>query len=243
MAKLAFLLDGKLLGEFALNKERITIGRRPSNDIHIDNLAVSGLHATILTLGNDSFLEDMNSTNGTVVNQKLIKKHVLQHSDVIEFGKYQLKFINEASIKKTNNDGFANTVLINSANQKAAIPVENDVVPVNTTQESTPSEPVAAKEVTPATAMPSAEAGAHLQVLNGENSGRQLLLNKALVKIGKPGEQLAVITKRPQAYFITHVEGAYYPLVNGQSIGVQAHALNHRDVIELAGIKMEFYSK
>ncbi len=91
MAKLIFSLDGAFLGEFPLDKDKITVGRRATNDIHIDNLAVSGEHATIVTIGNDSFLEDLGSTNGTLVNGKTIKKHVLQHADVIEFGKYQLK--------------------------------------------------------------------------------------------------------------------------------------------------------
>ena len=99
MAKLYFSLDGNALGEFALNKERITIGRRPTNNIHIDNLAVSGEHAVITTIAGDSFLEDLNSTNGTIVNQKPVKKHVLNHADVIEFGKYQLRFENLAQEK------------------------------------------------------------------------------------------------------------------------------------------------
>ncbi len=119
MAKLQFSLDGNSLGEFELNKERITIGRRPANDIHIDNLAVSGEHAAITTIGNDSFLEDMNSTNGTLVNNKLIKKHVLQHNDVIEFGKYQLQYINPTQAKTpANNGGFENTVVMRPAKLK-----------------------------------------------------------------------------------------------------------------------------
>ena len=68
MAKLLFLLDGNSLGEFALDKERITIGRRPSNQIHIDNLAVSGEHAVIVTIGNDSFLEDYNPVMGSQIS-------------------------------------------------------------------------------------------------------------------------------------------------------------------------------
>src|SRR3954462_7676809 len=95
MAKLIYSLDGAFLGEYPIEKERMTIGRRATNDIHIDNLGVSGEHASILTIGNDSFLEDLDSTNGTLVNGKPIKKHVLQHADVIEFGKFQLKYVNE----------------------------------------------------------------------------------------------------------------------------------------------------
>jgi len=75
MAKLIFSLDGAFLGDILLDKERMTIGRRPTNDIHIDNLAVSGEHAAISTIGNDSFLEDLGSTNGTLINGKTVTKH------------------------------------------------------------------------------------------------------------------------------------------------------------------------
>ena len=80
-----------------------------------------------------------------------------------------------------------------------------------------------------------------IQVLNGPSAGKELILNKALTTLGKPGVQVAVITKRPQGYFITHVEGQSFPLVNGESVGAQAHALSDHDVLELAGVKMEFY--
>lgn len=82
---------------------------------------------------------------------------------------------------------------------------------------------------------------AHIQVLNGPSMGKELVLSKALTTLGKPGVQVAVITRRPQGYFITHVEGQQHPVVNGESVGAQAHQLNDHDVIELAGVKMEFY--
>jgi FHA domain len=248
MAKLIFLLEGKLLGEYPLNKERISIGRRPSNDIHIDNLAVSGEHATILTLGKDSFLEDLNSTNGTLVNQKLIKKHVLQHNDVIEFGKYQLKYISEQQIIRPVNDGFANTVSIKlpkKSVETSEIQVEIQALPPETlSAETAPAEPASEPSVMadiPSDTNRDSQKVGHIQILSGADSGQELLLNRAMVKLGKPGEQLAVVTKRPNGYFITHVEGSAYPQVNGQSIGVQAHALKDRDMIEVSGIKMEFY--
>src|SRR3954453_21517473 len=97
MAKLILSMDGLVLKEIPLTKERTTIGRKPHNDIQIDNLAVSGEHAVIVTILNDSFLEDLGSTNGTVVNGNPIKKHFLQNNDVIELGKYKLKFIGEAA--------------------------------------------------------------------------------------------------------------------------------------------------
>jgi FHA domain len=239
MAKLLFSLDGNSLGEFNLDKERVTIGRRPSNDIHIDNLAVSGDHAVVTTIGNDSFLEDLNSTNGTLVNSKPIKKHVLHHGDVIEFGKYQLKYVNNTQAKAPANNGFENTVVLRPAKLQAVIAeVKTDTKPKATP----PAIDVAATPVQKsAEAAASTQKTGRLQVLSGADSGRELLLNKAMTTLGKPGVQVAVITKRPHGYFLSHVEGETMPLVNGQKIGVQALELVDRDVIDLVGMKMEFY--
>lgn len=241
MAKLIFSLDGAFLGEYPLDKDRMSIGRRPSNDIHIDNLAVSGEHATIVTIGNDSFLEDLGSTNGTLVNGKLIKKHVLQHGDLVEFGKYQLKYVNEAGIAKpvAPQEDFEKTMIIRPSAMKAAAEEAQKM-------QSTVSQPAvvttAPPPVAPQPAAPaSTEPVGRIQVLTGPSTGKELVLNKALTTLGKPGVQVAVITKRPQGYFITHVEGQQHPVVNGQSVGAQAHGLNDHDVIELAGVKMEFY--
>src|SRR5690606_32091628 len=96
MAKLILSMDGLVLKEIALTKERTTIGRKPHNDVQIDNLAVSGEHAVIVSILNDSFLEDLGSTNGTLVNGQTVKKHFLQSNDVVELGKYKLKYISEA---------------------------------------------------------------------------------------------------------------------------------------------------
>ena len=75
------------------------------------------------------------------------------------------------------------------------------------------------------------------------NAGKELELIKNLTTLGKPGVQVAVITKRPQGYFITHVEGANFPIVNGKLLDAQAHPLNDHDIVELAGVKMEFFYK
>lgn len=252
MAKLIFLLDGAFLGEYPLDKERMTIGRRPTNDIHIDNLAVSGEHASIMTIGNDSFLEDLNSTNGTLVNGKPIVKHVLQNGDVIEFGKYQLKYVNEvvAGAQGNSQDDFEKTMIIRPSAMKK--PATSDAPSIASTP-SVMSTVTSYGTANPAPAAPAqtfkaanpnetAEVPiAKLQLLNGANMGKELMLTKALTTLGKPGVQVAVITKRPQGYFITHVEGANHPIVNGVSIGAQATGLKDHDIIELAGIKMEFY--
>jgi pSer/pThr/pTyr-binding forkhead associated (FHA) protein len=246
MAKLHFSLDGSSLGEFNLDKERITIGRRPANDIHIDNLAVSGDHAVVTTIGKDSFLEDLNSTNGTMVNGKPIKKHVLQHGDLIAFGKYQLKYANEAQGKVTADvRGFENTVVMRPG--KLAVGAVEDkakvVAPITqpSTQPSTVNTERSAAKSAAEVAVSSVQPQARLQLLTGTNVGQEVLLNKALTTLGKPGVQVAVITKRPHGYFIAHVEGEAMPLVNGQKISAQAHALNDHDVIDLIGTKMEFY--
>jgi hypothetical protein len=98
-----------------------------------------------------------------------------------------------------------------------------------------------------APAQPAAASGpvreAAVQVLSGAAAGRTLDLTKNLTTIGKPGLQVAVITKRPNGFFITHVEGATYPTLNGASLGAQAHPLNDHDLIEIAGVKMEFFYK
>ena len=232
MAKLNISLDGNSLGEFNLDKERVTIGRRVGNDIHIDNLAVSGDHAVITTIGVDSFLEDLDSTNGTLVNTKPVKKHVLHHNDVMAFGKYQIRYVNHAQEKTpASRLGFENTAVMKPIKQSVAVP-EAEKTPIDSIAESS-------KE----SATPVASAGnlGHLKLLSGDNVGHVMLLNKAMTTLGNPGVQVAVITKRPHGYFVTHVEGKKMPLVNGATIGAQARALADHDVIDLEGIKMEFY--
>ena len=248
MAKLVMTLDGAFVGEHDLDKPVLTIGRRPTNDIHIDNLAVSGSHAAVKVIGNDFFLEDLDSTNGTIVNGKTIKNHMLQHGDVIELGKYRLRFVNEATVNTSvvsgNVEDFEKTMIIRPAAAKPTTPPTHAFVPPSTPVEQTqPSADVTAsppvEQAQPAAA--NEPLIARIQVLNGSSAGRELVINKALVTLGKPGVQVAVITRRPQGFFVTHVEGAKFPLVNGVSVGAQAHALNDHDVIELAGTKMEFF--
>src|SRR5690349_16358328 len=104
MAKLILSVDGQVLKEYQLSKERTLIGRKPHNDIQIDNLAVSGEHAAIITILNDSFIEDLGSTNGTMVNGKPVKKHFLQSNDVVEIGKQKLKYVNDDPTGATGAD-------------------------------------------------------------------------------------------------------------------------------------------
>jgi pSer/pThr/pTyr-binding forkhead associated (FHA) protein len=316
MAKLILSLDGIVLKEQELTKERTTIGRRPHNDIQIDNLAVSGEHAVIVTILNDSFLEDTGSTNGTLVNGGSVKKHFLQNGDVVEIGKYKLKYINEVASNTTAAD-FEKTMVLRApmAALKAHAPVknmsdtqlemqsmgtrvENGVVtslnrqaavggsnaaaayaPAATVGLAARSSPPTAKADVSETALPGTprtadrvhsgavspsspgaapstvnpvapplQAGtalplAAIQILTGPCAGRELELAKSLTTVGKPGVQVAVITRRPQGYYVTHVEGSSFPILNGKSLDVQARPLNDHDIVELAGVKMEFFLK
>lgn len=242
MAKLYFSLDGNSLGEFGLDKERTTIGRRPANDIYIDNLAVSGDHAVITTIGNDSFLEDLGSTNGTMVNKKPIKKHVLHHGDVIEFGKYQLKYENRTQENRpVNSSGFENTVVVRSAKLIVPSPEPEAVVEKLVAAPATESVSSTAPDLAPINSSDNTVKLGYLRVLNGTNPGRELSLNKSMTTLGSPGVQVAVITKRQHGYFIAHVEGDKQLLVNGRSVGVKACELSDRDVIDLIDTQMQFY--
>jgi pSer/pThr/pTyr-binding forkhead associated (FHA) protein len=257
MAKLILSLEGSVIREVPLDKERITIGRRPQNDIQIENLAVSGEHACIVTILNDSFLEDLGSTNGTLVNGNPIKKHILQNNDVIEIGKYKLKYVVElatAAAGPVAQDDFERTMVMKSSPGRppAAPPA---AAPLTSPPAGTPrpaagplTSPPMPRTATPAAAAAKPAAAdtqplAALQLLTGPNAGKEIELVKNLTTLGKPGLQVAVITRRPQGYFITHVEGASFPVLNGKAIDAQAHQLNDHDVIELAGVKMEFFLK
>lgn len=255
MAKLHFSLEGNSFGEFALNKERMTIGRRPTNDIHIDNLAVSGEHAVIVTIGNDSFLEDLNSTNGTLVNDKPIKKHVLIHGDIIKFGKYELTYENKIQQKAPPTHGFENTVVVrptklpvtNAETQSKPATTEKAVVSDKQEVESKPQAIVQAavskESPVPASNSVASEIQQYgfLEVLSGQDAGNKITLNKAMTTLGNSAQEVAVVTKRPHGYFITHVSGPNHPIINGQSIGAQAHALSDQDIIEVSGNKMKFF--
>lgn len=293
MAKLILSLDGQLIKEYALTKERTTIGRKPHNDIQIDNLAVSGEHAAIMTILNDSFLEDLGSTNGTLVNGQPVKKHFLQSSDTVEIGKYKLKYMNEAPANLSQAD-FEKTMVLRAppataakveprsptdtqTNLQSVTAIGNDTAKLAAlAPAATPAPALAAVPVTasaPATApassvtgvppapaptpkpavapaapaQPAAPAAGQgigtIQILSGPNAGKELPLTKPLTTLGKPGVQVAVIAKRPQGYFLTHVEGANFPVINGKTLDAQARALGDHDVIELAGVKMEFFLK
>ena len=235
MARLILSLDGQVLAEYNMNKERYTIGRLPDNDVRIDNPAVSGHHSLIINILNDSFLEDLNSTNGTYANGKLIKKHALQHGDTITIGHHQLRFV-DVQTADNEQDEFEKTMVITPGSAMADAAAKKAVAAADPA-------PVAAAP-TPAAPAAVALQKAKLQVLSGAFAGRELELNKALTTLGRPGVQVAAISRRAEGFFIIHVDSGTagdYPLVNGTAIGQQARKLNNNDVIQLAGVKMGFF--
>ena len=258
MARLILSLDSQILAEYNMSKERYTIGRLPDNDVRIDNPAVSGHHSLIINILNDSFLEDLNSTNGTYVNGKLIKKHALQHGDVITIGHHQLRFSDQQS-GDTEQDEFEKTMVIPTSHQnsaqlakaeqaaaaaaRAARAERSDVrVDMPKPEPKAHTSTSAGLDTKPA---PNALPLAKLQVLSGAFAGRELELTKTLTTLGRPGVQVAAITRRAEGYFVVHVESGEqgdYPLVNGQPIGAQARKLTDNDVLQLAGVKMGFFS-
>ncbi len=229
MARLILSLDGQVLAEYNMMKERYTVGRLQDNDVRIDNPTVSGHHSLIINILNDSFLEDLNSTNGTYVNGKLIKKHALQNGDVITVGRHQLRFVDSASDEE--QDEFAQTMVLSKSDMAASGVHPTPPAPVNGGRPGTsPAAPPAA--------------AAKIQVLNGTFAGREVALNKALTTMGQPGVQVIAITRRADGYHLVQVENAPNrepPKVNGQPVGSQARRLNDNDVIELVGIKMGFF--
>jgi hypothetical protein len=229
MSKLILSLNNNSLDEFDIHMDRMAIGRKSENDIIIDNPAISSQHAMLETIRNDIFIEDLGSTNGTYINGRLIKKQALRHGDVIGIGKHEMTFINHAQDKQNSRSTtktFATSTSPSSLTFTRDYEREKSRMP-----QGTPA----------ALDMPTGR----LHVLNGPIAGKELNLTKALITLGKPGKQVAVISRRPQGYFLTHIEGSKdgkqnYPEVNGESIGPKAYTLQNNDILELAGIKMEF---
>lgn len=215
MPKMVISIDGVVIKEVQLTKDRTTLGRRLYNDVVIDNLAVSGEHAVVQMAGNDTYLEDLNSTNGTYVNGKAIKKATLSHNDTIEIGKYKIKFLHDGA----QQPGFDKTTVVRPPSAGAM-----------------PNSAISSPGGVNVGGLP-----ARIKVLSGPAAGREVPLIKVVTTVGKPGLAVAAITRRNHEYVITHVEGATKPTLNGASIGTEPASLKDGDTIELAGTQMQFF--
>ncbi len=233
MATIQISFNGEVVYDLQLNKETMTIGRKSDNDIHLDNLAVSSHHAKILTILNDSFIEDMNSTNGTYLNGSLIKKNVLSNGDIIKVGKHEIKYINS---NVSSGEDFEKTMIIN--------PDSDGMQETEGSREIDQSVGKIVAEIASSDSGKASHQKAKIRLVSGTNSGKELHLTKVLTTLGKPGVQVAAITRRPTGYFLIFIDGgddSGRPKVNDDEVGSHAHPLSNNDVIEVAGVKMTFF--
>jgi len=228
MGKLVVSLDGVVIKEVQITKDKTTLGRRPYNDIVIDNLAVSGEHAVLQMVGADVFIEDLNSTNGTYINGKAVKKQLLAHNDTVEIGKYKIKYLVEDGVD------YEKTMIMKPGG--AAV----GGAPVAAADRATFSHTMPASGNSGFGGLASSPGSAAIKVLNGAAAGREVMLTKVVTTVGKPGVQVASITKRPGGYVLAHVEGSAKPTVNGSQLAGDSAQLRNGDVIELAGTQMQF---
>ncbi|OOG54764.1 FHA domain-containing protein [Polaromonas sp. C04] len=218
MPKMIVSIDGVVIKEFQLTKDRTTLGRRPYNDIVIDNLAVSGEHAALQMVGGEVYLEDLNSTNGSYVNGKSIKKQLLQNNDTVEVGKYKIRFVNETAGATPDKIAAMQPAASAAMTPPASAPAPVAVAPADV-------------DLRP---------GAAIKVLSGAAAGREVQLVKVVTTIGKPGVAVAAITRRPLGFVVAHVEGASVPTLNGIPVSGAPVALKNGDLLELAGTRMQF---
>ena len=227
MPKMIVSIDGVVIKEVQLTKDRTTLGRRPYNDIVIDNLAVSGEHAVLQLSGTEVHLEDLNSTNGTYVNGKAVKKQLLQNNDTVEIGKYKIKYIGEVA-----GPTFERTMILKPG-----------VLPPPVAKPAAAPAPAGAGQPPAAPVSQPADLSgltASIKVLSGAAAGREVALVKVVTTIGKPGVAVAAITKRPHGFVVAHVEGGNKPTLNGAAIGAEPVTLKNGDLLELAGTQMQF---
>ena len=254
VAKLIISRNGSVVTEVELDKERTTIGRRPDNDVIIEgDPAVSGHHAAILTFGAESFLEDQNSTNGTLVNGVAVSKHPLTNGDVIGIGHHELRFeavladdaefektmvLSAAALAQAGLGGFGDKAKDKAPTPPAPAPAAPAAAPAAAAPAPAPA---AAPARPPAGAAPLPNG--KVVVASGPNAGRALQLTKALTTLGKPGVQVAAITRRADGFFAVHVgppTAPNRPKLNGDMLDNKPRKLSSGDILDVAGTQMRF---
>ena len=226
MAKLIIKLNDEVVDHVELKQGDMKIGRKPGCEIILDNLAVSGEHANIFTIGDDSFVQDLNSTNGTFINNKRVAKHHLRNGDMIGIGQHALLYLHESArpVEQADND-FAKTVVINPASAAKQPAVSRASAGVDT--------PFSGNDRQVAT----------LVVLNGKVGGRHIDLTKAVTNLGKTGRPAGVITRTPDGYVLRAANDEEKPKVNGRQVAGPGAKLRNGDIIEVAGTRLQFYLK
>ena len=223
MPTLIISIEGTIVKELALTKERTVLGRRPHNDVVMENLAVSGEHA-LLTLENEVVaIEDLNSTNGTFVNGFPVKRQVLADKDLIQIGKYRIRFEQTPQDQDSPDTHSVTNAILNSSFADFAA----STMPA---------------ALTPAVGGGKAVQQASLLILNGSSAGQKVPLVKVVTTLGKPGVAVASITHKHHGFALTLVEGPSSSLkLNGQELKSEAVSLTNGDMVDLAGARKQFH--
>ncbi|MHB1676910.1 MAG: FHA domain-containing protein [Sulfuriferula sp.] len=229
MAKLVVSIENDIQGHYFLDKDKFIIGRNEDSDICLNNPSVSKLHAHILTIENDQILEDTYSINGVKVNGEKVMRHILQNNDIVEIGNFQLKYINQ---RASSNMDFDKTMMLDSTPLLVAEMAENAEAIAQSRLNKVIS---IAREVK--TNFPLGG----IRSVKGEYSGQEILISRPLKTFGRPGTHVAMISRRPLGYYVTHVEGKKPTKLNGKAIGSGSHLLKENDVIEVANQKLIFF--
>jgi pSer/pThr/pTyr-binding forkhead associated (FHA) protein len=231
MAKLIVKFNNEVVDHIDVKQGDMKIGRRPGCEIFLDNLAVSGEHANVFTIGEDSFVQDLNSTNGTFINNKKITKHHLRNGDAVVIGKHTLIYLTDQVAAKPQD--FAKTVIINPAATREPIAEAPALAPA-----ARPAAPAPA-----ATPTPKGELRGALVILSGANNGKRIELTKSVTNLGKTGKRAGAITKTDEAFVLAASEDGDVPKLNGRPIGADGAPLKNGDIIEVAGTRLQFLSK
>jgi pSer/pThr/pTyr-binding forkhead associated (FHA) protein len=221
MAKLVLSRGGAVLHQCFLDKDRVSVGRDAHNHVVVDDPSVGGEHAEIMPFGNDHILQDLRSAGGTYVNGKLVDRHILQHGEVIELGSFYLRYLNPRVSSAIDLERTMLIVGLQGAGDASGVRAAEARIPA-----ARPSKIRFPK--------------GRIKGVEGTDAGRVVELDRVVTLLGDRRDRLAVLTRRPQGYFITHVVGRRHPRVNGQSIGKDARLLQRGDVIEVADEKVEF---
>lgn len=238
MAKLIIKLNNEVVDHIDLKQGDMKIGRKPGCEIVLDNLAVSGEHANIFTIGDDSFIQDLNSTNGTFINNKRVAKHHLRNGDTVGIGQHSLVYLHESARASASpgSEDFAKTVVISPVSPSPS-PAPAPAPKINAAPAATA---VAAADMPFG---PTDRPVAALFILNGKISGKRIELTKAITNLGRTGKPAGIIARAPDGYLLKAAEGEDKPKLNGRAVGTDGSKLRNGDIIEVAGTRLQFYLK
>ena len=219
MAKLIMTLDGAILREYMIDKDSISIGRKHGNDIQLNDLTVSGRHSLITVAGQNTYVDDLGSTNGTLLNGARIAKSLLKHGDIIQVGNYQFTYFSD------DEEKYEPTMFLRAEIEDTQVMQTNPPTPSDVK-----GEPLAA-----------------VKILNGPLKGKVLELRKPFNTLGFNGIKMAMIARTSTGYSISTIQNNKLrrandtPSINGKVMASEFVILRSNDVIELAGTQMQFF--